>query len=489
MPKRAQKSTADKPLSPRMRRHLGRLGVRTLADYQKWCRARGFAATTDKSPYDLEAELQALAHAERRAIRQSRLHANPRKLIEDACAGRMSSCDITRPQLQAFVRSIEKSSRDPAMRRSLCKLLLAVKDKADFLLEGISFAGRSYAYVDALIKINERRWQWIARLDDWKPATHNGRRQFSSLLRHLFARYPVPAFMDQAWFRTDARDEDYRRWFVAIGEGRNVRTLDTPIPMTKAMAHHFLEAPDDYTIEAAIRWGQVHALGGGSRLTGALLGTRLCTDFSNDDFWSTVIRFFIANPMLDRQHVGPIIDYLAAQKFETREVIVGPGQVEVHAPPQPGLVMRGRTAATLLAQVERWHRELGRASSAENLYFRRSGVQEFQLTLGKDEKKAVWRIRELLSGAELVKEGRVMGHCVASYARSCAQGRCSIWSMDVETAMGVEKRQTLELSADRVIVQCRGRHNRLPTAPELDIVRKWAAAAGLIVSPYVRPAA
>jgi hypothetical protein len=257
--------------------------------------------------------------------------------------------------------------------------------------------------------------------------------------------------------------------------------------MSKAMAHHFLEAPYDYSIEGAIRWGQVHALGGGARLTDALLGTRIGPDFSNGEFWSSVIRFFVANPLLDRRHVGPIVDYLHAQKFETREVVVGPGRVEVRLPPQPGLSMRGRTPATLLAQVERWHRQLGRISGAEQLYFRRSGIKELSLKTGKDG-EAEWRIRELLSGAELIAEGRLMKHCVASYAHSCAQGSCSIWAMELSGKAGIDKRQTIEVTRDRMIVQCRGRQNQLPTAAELDVVKEWARLAGLILSPYVRAA-
>lgn len=470
-----------------MRRHLGRLGLRAFSDYQAWCRAHRFAATVDKSPYDLEEELEALAADQARAARHARLHANPRKLIEAACAGDIDPAAIARPQLQAFCLSIHKSPRDAAARQSLCALLLKVNDEADFLLEGISFMGRSYGYVDALIRINERRWQWVAPLESWRPASHNGRRQFSSLVRHLLARYPVPAFMDQAWFRAEPGAERYREWFAQLGAGKNIRTLSTPIPMSKLMAHHFLSAPDDYSIEAAIRWGQVHALGGGSRLTEALLGTRIGQDFANDEFWTSVIRFFVANPLLDRQHVGPIVDYLNAQKFEVREVMLGPGRVEVQLPPQPGLTMRGRTAETLLAQVERWHRELGRASVADQLYFRRSGIKELALKAGKDG-ESEWRIRELLSGAELLAEGRVMKHCVASYARSCADGRCSIWSMELVTPMGREKRQTIEVTRDRMIVQCRGKQNRLPTAAELDVVKKWAGLTGLILSPYVRAA-
>jgi PcfJ-like protein len=486
MPKRGPKVREKDAFTPRMRRHLGRLGMRAVPDYLAWSRAHDFAPSLEKSSYDLEEELEAQERDRQRAARHARLHANPRKLIEAACAGDIDPDEVTRPQLHAFCLAIHRSKSDEASRRSLCALLLKVKDEAGFLLEGVSFFGRSYAYIDALIALNDRRWQWIAPLEDWRPASHNRRRQFSSLVRHLTAKYDVPAFMEEAWFRSDRRADRYRQWFVEIGAGRSVRTLDMPIPMTKAMAHHFLQAPDDFPIEGAIRWGQVHAMGGGRRLTSAILGTRLGNSFANDEFWSSVIRFFIANPMLDRQHVGPIVDYLAAQKYERREVMVGPGRVEMQEPPQPGLTMRGRTAATLLAQVERWHRELGRANDAERLYFRCSGHKGLLHKAGKEGANE-WRIRELLSGAELIAEGRAMQHCVASYARSCATGRCSIWAMEVTTRMGREKRQTIEVSAEGMIVQCRGKQNRLPTSAEFDIMKQWARNAGLTISPYVHP--
>jgi hypothetical protein len=487
MPKRGGKRRANDALSPRMRKHLGRLGLRSLRDYLSWCASHGFAASAEKSPYDLEEELQALAADQQRAARQARLHGNRRRLIEAACAGDIDPADVNRPQLHAFCRSIHRSPADAASRRSLCTLLLKINDEADFLLEGISFGGRSYAYVDALINLNARRWQWVAPLEDWHPVTHNGRRQFSSLVRHLVTRFPVPQFMDQAWFIAEAPGERYRRWYLHLGAGKNIRTADTPFPLSKLMAHHFLEAPDGYSIEAALRWGQVHALGGDRVLTEALLGSRIGHDFAEHEFWTSVIRFFVANPLLDRRHVAPIIDYLFAQRFGTREVLVGPGRVERHGAPQPNLSMRGRTAQSLLAQVERWHRELGRTGGAEKVYFRRCGIKELALKVGRDG-ESEWRIRELLSGADLMAEGRVMKHCVASYARSCALGHSSIWAMELHGKGGTEKRQTIEVAGGATIVQCRGKQNRLPTSVELDVVKEWARLAGLTVSPYVRAA-
>ena len=56
-----------------------------------------------------------------------------------------------------------------------------------------------------------------------------------------------PPFMDHAWLGNGAGyvgDELCQQWFVHIGTGNNIRKADgLPFPLTKLMAHHFLQAP------------------------------------------------------------------------------------------------------------------------------------------------------------------------------------------------------------------------------------------------------
>jgi hypothetical protein len=188
--------------------------------------------------------------------------------------------------------------------------------------------------------------------------------------------------------------------------------------------------------------------------------------------------------MLDRLHVGPIIDYLHAQKFEVRECVTAPGVVERIYPPQPNLSMRARTAEALLKQVDSWHGNLSKSSDAQKYFFKKSGIPEYKQKTGED-KQDIWRIRELLSGAELIKEGRKMQHCVASYTRACAAGTCSIWAMEYVSSNGIQSPQTIEVSRLKQIVQCRGKRNAYPTKSELNIIKKWGQTVGLSLSPYV----
>lgn len=327
---------------------------------------------------------------------------------------------------------------------------------------------------------------WQSLLKEWQPDTHNPDRQFSSLARHLWAAYNVPLFMDKAWIQGNAAQQE---WFRHIGAGKNIRTAaNLPIPLTKMMAHHFLTAPAAYSIDGAFRWAQVHGLGGDRSLVDALVETRVAHDFRDNDFWLSVLRFFIRNPMLDPAQLNPIIDYIWNRKYENRIVFVDTGVVEELGPEQPHFSLRGRTVASLLAAVEAWHRQLGREARSGSLQWKKSPHGPFVFVEGNQQNKnmKVWRIRELLSSSELIAEGRGMQHCVASYARSCHKGTCSIWTMDAETEEGLEKLLTLEVNnEEKLIRQVRGKRNRRPTEKEKEVVRRWAARESLELASYI----
>jgi len=167
----------------------------------------------------------------------------------------------------------------------------------------------SHGYLTGLLNIAEYSWLWVRDPDKWKPTTKNRNKQFSSLLRCLFAKYDVPAFMDDAWMpeHDGTETQNYREWFINIGAGENIRKQKgLPISMTKKMAHHFMRAPSHLTVNEAIRWGQILALGGDVRVARGVMGSPLGQSFANDDFWVTVIRFFIDHPFLDTNQYHPI---------------------------------------------------------------------------------------------------------------------------------------------------------------------------------------
>jgi hypothetical protein len=353
-------------------------------------------------------------------------------------------------------------------------------------LEGQSKLLKSPNHVRGVIALTRECEKWKRLFEEWRPESHNPDRQFSSLARHLWASYHVPLFMDNAWFHGNLTQQE---WFRHIGAGKNIRTAaNLPIPLTKIMAHHFLTAPDSYSINGAVRWAQVHGLGGDKRLADALLEIKIAHDFRDNDFWLSVLRFFIRNPLLDPIHINPIIDFIWSRKYENRIVFVDAGVAEELGPEQPNFSMRGRTVDSLLAAVDVWHRKLGREAKSGNLQWKKSPREPFSFVEGSKQNKnmKVWRIRELLSSSELIAEGRAMQHCVASYARSCHNGSCSIWTMDAETEEGMEKLLTLEVNnAGNLIRQVRGKRNRRQTEKEKEVVQRWATREGLALASYI----
>ncbi len=354
---------------------------------------------------------------------------------------------------------------DPALFTEAIKYLLSctkLLDGAEYV-KGVMSALRDYN-------------SWQRPIFSWKPRTHNPHKQFASLIQHLFALYDVPAFMDKAWLK-DSRL--HQAWYKHIASGKNIRTAEgLPVELTKKAAHYFLLAPENYSIEAAIRYGQILALGGEKRLADAILDTRLTSTFVDDNFWQEVLKFFISNAMLDLVWINPMVDFIWHQKFEDRIEFTEAGVAVNIGPPQPNFSMHRRTVHSLIKQVNDWHTQLGRSGrNSENVRWNKCAINELRFIEGSADSKnmKVWRVYELLSGVELVDDGRQLKHCVASYIKSCVRRSSSIWSMELKTENGIQKCITIEVRlSDRSIRQARGFQDRLPNQKEKEIMQRWA---------------
>ena len=233
---------------------------------------------------------------------------------------------------------------------------------------------------------------------------------------------------------------------------------------------------------------QVMGLGGDEWLALSLLGTRIGTNLRDNEFWETVIRWFIAHRELDRVHHGPIIDYVHEQRFipsvnNLSSRVRGQPRQPLFVAPQPNLTMKGRTPEAMLRAVDRWHRRLGSTRPAVVVEWNPSGIKPLVV---EGASRRVYVTSELISSEELQQEGAAMRHCVATYWNVCASGRSSIWSMTVEDSSGqVTRLLTLEVSnAERLVVQARGEANRPPTSEELRILSLWSESGGPALSRW-----
>jgi hypothetical protein len=370
------------------------------------------------------------------------------------------------------------------------RLLQQVQTRTNLLHPSDRAADSRNALNAGLLALALHHVDWLRPIEAWSPTRQNAWPLFTNLAHHLFALYPVPAFMTSVWFDSlPGQVLPQHGWYKLLGQGRNIRTAPLPLHLTQAMAHLFAQAPHHYTAIAALRWAQVRGLGGGEALARAVVGTRLGKVLENEDFWESVLHFFINHASLDLAQVGPVVDFLEHQKFEWREGVSPEGVFGKQPPPLPDYSMKGRTAASILRQVEEWHKRLGQDANRPSLSWRRSRFKSFRLVEGSEAQgnMRVWTITELLTSRALYLEGQAMRHCVATYAERCARRQTSIWSMQVENQQGRHRVLTIEVDLPkRTVCQARRKCNRLPQAVEREPMERWAAEEGLKVAESVR---
>ncbi len=489
--------------------HLNQLGISNVKTYRRWCVENGFGRGLNKNKANRRAELTAARRNQDSAADDFlRLcKRQPIKALQAICEGKVDPAHLPSPELLEFSKALTAAARskhEPALNRSALSDVLKRLSQRRAKFIGLALAQRAssssnYETLLALARVVQYRSWWVRPLDQWRPKSKSSRRQFESLLQHLFAKYePMPAFFQQVWTSSATAMTRYRRWYLRVGRGENLRKCDLPIPYTRRMAHWFMRAPDNFSVPQALRFGQVIGLGGDQRLARTIAMTRLADNFSCDEFWVTVIRWFVNQPLLDPVQVGPIIDYIYFQRFVPEHVMVGLNrQIDdadraAAGARQPNFTMRDRTAESLVRHVNRWHQGLANSNRQQVCTWIPSGITAFSLLEGgqssEDHTASVnlegnvkhWTIRELLSSASLVAEGRKLNHCVASYASSCRNRSTSIWTMEVESFSGLKKLLTIEVSLRaRAVVQIRGKNNRFPNEKELGLIRRWAAEAGL----------
>lgn len=424
-----------------------------------------------------EQKLKAVAAAQEKinkavAVLETNKPKNSLNIIEKVYQGEKVSHSVLASRISAAFDAA------PNCRPALRTVLKVCLEKSCFLENN-----QSAIYIKILPNIARFRADWIRNIEDWKPKSHNAKKQCSSLLRHLFAKYDVPLFLDQAWHANVGNADTQRKWFIHIGMGENIRTgIDLPFPMTKKIAHHFLQTPEDFPVMGGFLWGQVMALGGDERIARALLPTHIGQNFRHYDFWTSVIRFFIDNPMFDTEQYGPLVDYIENEKY-SGNVLHPDG---TYGPPHPNFTIKGRTADTLIRDMERWHRNIFKEKS-KFAEWQPCGIPNWKS--GKEDSDEEYQVVEILTAKELKNEGKLMHHCVGSYADSCGKGRKSIWSLRVfnKISFDIKRLATIEVdNSSKTIQQARGNYNKTVTKSNMHYIERWANSAKLKTANWIR---
>jgi hypothetical protein len=382
------------------------------------------------------------------------------------------------------------AARQPGALPAYERLLRHVRSRTTLLRPSDRAADNRNLLNAGLLTMSVHHADWLRPIEAWCPQPGSDWRSLTSLAHHLFATYPVPAFMTSAWF--DLPPGEFlpqQAWYKHLGRGHNIRTASLPLRFTRAMAHRFGQAPDHFRVHEALRWAQVRGLGGSEALARTVVATRLGTVLENEDFWESVLWFFVNHPRLDLAQVGPVVDFLQSQKFTGRDGISPEGVFGPQPPPRPDYSVKGRTVASILRQVESWHQELACEGQHACVSWRRAPFRGFLLVEGDEAQgnMQAWTITELLTSRALFLEGQAMQHCVASYTGRCVRRETSIWSLQRETNRGRYRRATVEVDLrTRTIRQARRKCNQRVSAEELALIERWAAEQGLKVAPWLR---
>ncbi len=319
---------------------------------------------------------------------------------------------------------------------------------------------------------------WIRDIDSWKPRGRKVERLLATLSRHLLAQYAVPTFLDKVWYEGSDAEQ---LWFIEIGQGKNIRKArNLPIPMTKKMAHHFLQSPSHYQLIEAFRRGQVLGMGGSKKLAKAVVSSRLGESLVHNAFWESVIHFLINSDCEDYIQINPVIEYIQSQKFGISKYLDG-YFIELPAE-NPDFSVKGRTLNSIWRAISKRIDRLGNLHIQWRPYEIGNAIYEVETETGV----RTYRVQQLLTSHELEQEGSKMRHCVASYVSNCVQGECSIWSLKMSNEEGQEIRLlTIELDQNLEIQQALGKNNRRPHKEEMNILKRWVSDCQLKISEYL----
>ena len=434
-------------LEPKIQAHLDALGFHSVGSYRIWCHKQGLDKGLSKSDAQIAEEGALFRRLQEEA------KPPPEKGHRPGTARSITKAYKSRHGVAIDLDAMFQATADQAERDALHRLLIHLEKYTRIPFE-----------VGARLARHHRAW--VRPPENWFPSSRQKMDQLGGLANHLLAKYDVPLFMGHAWLDDDNTSKRGQRWFLHIGKGGSIRNLECDIHLTRRMAHQFRKAPTNLPLPMAVRWAQCVGMGGSRSLAYEIVRSRLRHFLKNEPFWAAVVRFFVSHPLLEPSHVGPVVDYIYNQKFVPRETETPDGQVIHDPPPQPNLVMKGRSVDKLLREVATWHSEMAHRDSVTWVEWPGSridgySIKERDTATGLD---LTWRIVELRNSHDLTREGSLMHHCIYSYRDRCESGDFSVFSVQVEVpAGGWQHILTLAVDNDeRVVTEFRGKYNLRP---------------------------
>jgi hypothetical protein len=300
---------------------------------------------------------------------------------------------------------------------------------------------------------------------NWIPTGKSEATMFRAMLQRAVFKYKVPPFC-YSIFEDTTNYSEWRQLIINIGQGASAfKELKRKISILTRNQAHKMMCSTDKDLLRAYYLIVAEEVGLSTSIFNELEKYYKQPGKNLDVYLLETMTWFVRNPDLTRSEIGPISDYLSRQK--------------------PKNLLK-RTVKSVRRAMEDWHEQTYSAEKNPNIpeKFPLSKLDNWVGTVTDSalDRKLSATVCEITTYTDLIKEGKTMKHCVASYAHSVASGVISIWRISIEGGLNV----TLEVSnKEKTIRQARGKYNRSINVLERGVMNSFAKLNGLKISAYV----
>ena len=347
-----------------------------------------------------------------------------------------------------------------------------------FLIRNFNGQSQRFSVVMSnLKKLLPYKSHWQGGLKDLDLSEYSDDEIYGVLVEKIFVKYSLHKNVYKLFCLDNPR---HFKWFLHLAKGFNLRSIpDFIYKLSKSEARFFFDCKGDNLTEAYY-YSKVMAAGG--------------TDWQANYFAKHIMK----NRPNDSGILQKMIAFLIKEFPKGHDLIVGIIRyILLRYREKGGFSIKGRTAKSIskdtIAFYKNWLKRLNREYTIENLhYFMCSTpytvlLKELQVWntvkiagYNNERYASRYEIRQINSVLELEAEGRVMHHCVASYAHKCKQGSCSIWTFSKYNAENRRRRILTVEVVNHKIVQAKGNRNSGDIeSKDYSILMEWAKKANL----------
>lgn len=306
--------------------------------------------------------------------------------------------------------------------------------------------------------------------------------QWASFVSHVLHQYSTPTLFARTWLQPD-QIKWHRDLHRHLSRGQSIRNF--PIPefgrLGKQHAKWFMQAPEDASVDEALRWSQVRAAGGDSSLARIVMKHVAINDTTRgwNETWANVIDFLVRNQPINSDETIEILQFVQSQRFQPARQALGAWMG--NQPVRQEIDVRRWSLRRMRRWMVNWREEYVRPPvipkhSQAGMTWDASVLDPLEVRSGDD----VWKIVELCTQDELRVEGGILQHCVGGYFAYCSRGVSSIWSLRKFTGEQMKRVATIEVDPrDNRLVQAKGKRNARPASDAMALIRKWAKREGI----------